>query len=180
MEIKKLTDIEGYESFEGYEICSNGDLLSYWINTNGNNRKSYLSDNYNKLTICLDDKGYVRNRIGGRNNYHKYIRRHILVAKAFINNPNHYTQVNHKDGNKINNHINNLEWCNNSMNQIHAIQTGLRQLKYNEDQIKIMCENWNNYDKKELSKLCGINYGSMYDIYTGKAIMYQKIVSKYK
>ena len=38
-------------------------------------------------------------------------RLHILVAKAFIPNPNNYLQVNHKDGNKLNNKVSNLEWA---------------------------------------------------------------------
>ena len=50
---------------------------------------------------------------------------HRLVAKAFIPNPNGFTYVNHIDGNKSNNHSDNLEWVNNSMNQIHAFEHGL-------------------------------------------------------
>ena len=43
-------------------------------------------------------------------------RLHILVAKAFIPNPNNYLQVNHIDGNKENNNLENLEWCTSSYN----------------------------------------------------------------
>lgn len=43
-------------------------------------------------------------------------RLHILVAKAFIPNPNNYSQVNHIDGNKENNNLENLEWCTSSYN----------------------------------------------------------------
>lgn len=43
-------------------------------------------------------------------------RLHILVAKAFISNPNNYLQVNHIDGNKENNNLENLEWCTSSYN----------------------------------------------------------------
>lgn len=58
---------------------------------------------------------------------------HRLVALSFIENPNNYPQVNHIDGNKNNNCVENLEWCNNSMNQIHAYKLGLRNSKQGED-----------------------------------------------
>lgn len=46
----------------------------------------------------------------------KSIKIHRLVAKAFIDNPNKYEQVNHKDENKLNNNANNLEWCDLNYN----------------------------------------------------------------
>lgn len=53
---------------------------------------------------------------------------HRLVAEAFIKNPmpDKYNQVNHKDGNKQNNNVDNLEWCDNSLNQIHAWKNGMQ------------------------------------------------------
>lgn len=50
---------------------------------------------------------------------------HRLVASAFIPNPNNLPEVNHKDGNKGNNHFTNLEWVSRSANIKHGIDTGL-------------------------------------------------------
>ena len=51
---------------------------------------------------------------------------HRLVATAFIRNPNNYDVVNHKDGNKKNNTVDNLEWCTRSYNIRHAYHNGLK------------------------------------------------------
>ena len=69
--------------------------------------------------------GYLRvglKREAGRQ-LKKYV--HVLVALTFIENPNNLPQVNHKDGNKKNNCVENLEWVSQSENIIHAIKNGL-------------------------------------------------------
>lgn len=53
---------------------------------------------------------------------------HVLVAEAFIPNPNNYPQVNHINGLKDDNRAENLEWVNNSMNQLHAYKLGLNRV----------------------------------------------------
>lgn len=63
----------------------------------------------------LDNKGYVIVTLkkDGKNSRHRI---HRLVAQAFIPNPENLSQVNHKDENKENNCIDNLEWCTNNYN----------------------------------------------------------------
>lgn len=57
---------------------------------------------------------------------------HRLVASAFIPNNNNFPQVNHKDGNKINNKSSNLEWCTPSQNGLHSYKSGLSKPKNGE------------------------------------------------
>lgn len=63
---------------------------------------------------------------------------HRLVAETFIPNPNNLSQVNHKDGNKENNCVDNLEWITNYDNMQHSIKTGLRDVKKITDKLKVV------------------------------------------
>jgi hypothetical protein len=77
------------------------------------------------LKINFDDKGYSQIRFCV-NNKKSTKKIHRLVALVFIENPLNLPQVNHKDGNKKNNNVNNLEWCTRSQNIRHAIRLGLK------------------------------------------------------
>lgn len=62
------------------------------------------------------------------NNIQRKVNSHILIALAWVDNPDPLMRkyVNHKDGNKINNVVDNLEWVTHSQNQRHAVDTGLK------------------------------------------------------
>lgn len=68
------------------------------------------------LTPYISETGYLKVKLC-ENNIRKNERVHRLVALAFLDNPSKYPEVNHKDGNKSNNTIGNLEWCNRQYNQ---------------------------------------------------------------
>jgi hypothetical protein len=59
----------------------------------------------------------------GRKPYHKIMLVHRLVAMTFIENPNGYPQINHKDENKSNNNVDNLEWCTQKYNINYGTRT---------------------------------------------------------
>jgi hypothetical protein len=105
---------------------------------------------------------------------------HRLVAKAFIPNPNNYTQVNHIDGNKENNCIWNLEWVSQARNIQHAFETGLmtnehlkgsnhHNAKLNEDIVKtIRKQKEQGASAKELCEKYNIGKTTLRDIITFK------------
>lgn len=92
--------IEGYEGI--YQIDESGTI--------------YRKDGFIlNVGTC---NGYKRVWLNDGNSRKKHLL-HVLVSKAFIDNPYSYPCVNHKDGNKLNNEISNLEWCTYRQNTAH-------------------------------------------------------------
>lgn len=90
---------------DGYKVSNYGRVLSL-AKTTIRGRK------YDKiLSASKKDNGYYTVSINGNNEYV-----HRLVAKAFIDNPNNLNEINHKDEDKSNNRVDNLEWCTKSYN----------------------------------------------------------------
>jgi hypothetical protein len=95
--------VRGYEG--RYEVSDTGQVKG----PRGPRKPSFHSKGYVQVNLHND---------GTR----KWFYVHRLVATHFIPNPNHCAQVNHKDGNKTNNVVSNLEWCTASENAIHAVR----------------------------------------------------------
>lgn len=103
-------DIKGYEGL--YQISNLGNLKS-------------IKKGNNKLIKLQNNQRYYRNNLW-KNCKYKTFSIHRLVAEAFIPNPNNFNIINHKDGNKLNNCVDNLEWCTQSHNVKESHRLGLQ------------------------------------------------------
>ena len=142
----------------------------------------YVTDNGTIYRIINNGKLYYKARINNcgyervRIKYDRYKEKlvHRLVAESFVENPHpiKYKIVNHIDGNKLNNHYTNLEWCNNKMNMQHAVKLGLgvgRRKKFNNNIVQKMY--YERLKGKSLSEI-----SAKYDI----SIVYaSKLLPKY-
>lgn len=104
------------DNFENYFVSNYGRIM----NTKHRRLLKIRTNKYGYATVCLF-----------KNGIRKYPQIHRLVAIAFLKNENSdKNQVNHKDGNKLNNNILNLEWVTASENQIHSYKNGLQKKKF--------------------------------------------------
>lgn len=122
-ELKKNKDImeewRAVKGFEGaYEISNLGNLRSIDRNSLG---KRY----FGKLISNAQDRGGYLVNILSYEGKRQTVRRHRLVAEAFIPNAERKPEVNHIDGDKTNNQVSNLEWATHRENTDHAWITGL-------------------------------------------------------
>lgn len=123
MEIWK--DVVGYKGY--YQVSNSGNVKSVdrVIYSNKLSRGTQRKLKGKPLKPYIDKRnGYVYVYFT-KDNKGTNKRIHRLVAEAFIKNPNNYDQINHIDGDKTNNKVENLEWCNAQYNVNHAYKNGL-------------------------------------------------------
>lgn len=128
--VETWEDIKDYEGY--YKISNTGEVI------NVKTKKQLViqcGDRYKQLILSKDGKSRK-----------EYI--HRLIAMAFI--PNEYNKrcVNHKDGDKFNNDISNLEWVTHSENNKHAMNTGLNQAPRGHDQ------NFSKLTNEKVMEIC--------------------------
>ncbi len=105
-------DIEGFEGL--YQVSNLGEIK---ILKSNKKKKLNYSEKYVRVHLTRD-----------KTNYTKYV--HRLVAQAFLPNPFNYKEVNHKDENKINNCVWNLEWCDRKYNNSYGTLPTRRRKAY--------------------------------------------------
>jgi len=143
--------------------------LNYDIDKNGN----VINLKKNKLmNIHVSYNGYKYVSLPGKTHYI-----HRLLGIKFIPNPLNLKEINHIDGNKLNNDLSNLEWCSSSDNTKHAYKIGLQSQKgennartnlKNLDIMKIKELSSKGTKQKELVNMFGINQSNISRIINSK------------
>ena len=108
-------DIKGLEGY--YQVSNIGTIRSLprIVNCLYNQTRQLPSKTFK---VHKQNRGYLFINVS-KNNKPKNLLVHRLVAEAFLSNPHNFKEVNHKDGNKENNNVDNLEWCTASYNKKH-------------------------------------------------------------
>lgn len=167
--VENINELEEYKISgkpSGYLVSKHGDVFSIKKGLPKKMKPQKQKNGYLLIHLHLNGKSYYR-----------WI--HRMVAEVFIPNPNNKPQINHKDGNKENNKVPNLEWVTAKENIQHAYLNKLHPTSKGENSpnaklsvddvrdISSMIES-NKYTLKEISQKTNISYYSIYLIYMKK------------
>lgn len=150
------------EGFEDYYVSNAGQIKS----------KNKILKHY----VHKQGYAYLNVKPNGRLGRGKTFRIHRCVAIAFIPNPDNKPEINHKDGNRTNNYVSNLEWCTRAENISHKFQNeienscrGIRngKAKFTEADIRYILSS--NESISNLSKQFNVRYTTIYSIKNKKS-----------
>jgi len=154
------------KEYEGRYQISNLAMVKSVQRIKANARGKYMA-NERLLKTNISSSGYYRIVFKLNDKYKTYFL-HRLLAIAFIPNPENKPFINHKDGNKLNNSLENLEWCTMSENRQHAYNTGLQNptsgeihgmCKLTENQVIDIRKRINNGEmNNEISKIYNVSH----------------------
>lgn len=147
-----------------YKVSNKGFVISKSPIVTNKGFKSIRKEKYLHLNVI---KGYHTVRLYDKGKS-KIFKVHRLVAEAFIPNPENKPEVNHKNGIKTDNRVENLEWCTSKENINHALANGLRKplkgeqkintSKLTDKQVLEIRENKLNLTRHDLSVKYGVKY----------------------
>lgn len=158
-------DVVGYEDL--FSVSNKGQLFSK--RTKKILKQNPTGSGYN---TCVT-------KLNGRKGVNLVLKLHREVAKAFIPNPNNLPVVNHKDGNKLNNDVENLEWVSVRDNVLHALsnelstvehllEANLLNRKLSKDDVLFVRNNYKPYDKnlgtRGLARRFGVSHKTIQDV----------------
>lgn len=118
-------DIENFEGY--YQVSDKGRVRSLDRIIKGNRNSSYVRKGQ-LLSPIFNSEGYLSVNLT-KEHQQKGMRINRLVAQAFIENPNNLPEVNHKDFNKQNNFVNNLEWMTTKENSQHFFSSKISEVR---------------------------------------------------
>lgn len=161
--MKRIENYENYEvSEEGFVVnLKTGRILKPDI---VKKRKNSIDSEYRRVTLC-------------ENNKPQKFALHRLVALYFVDGYEEGLEVNHKDGNRGNNHFSNLEWVTPSQNKEHALVNNLLpkgvfhgNAKYTEQDVKNVLEySSQGISRKDTATMCGVTLSFVKDVRNGRA-----------
>ena len=180
MEKEIFKPMKGYEEY--YEISNKGRIRRIKYD-NIQNEKQYGIPYYIKYRI--DKDGYLKCDLSLNGKIKRYMV-HRLVIQNFGDNPENKPCVNHKDGNKQNNDINNLEYVTVKENNLHALQTGLRIMKNNNLSKQVeQCDLDGNViniykSANDAKRITGYSQGHISECCRGELKTYKNFIWRYK
>lgn len=168
-------DVVGYEGL--YQVSNLGRVKSCARKID---RGKYVEDRGDIImSPFLNAHGYFTVMLSKRGKKKQH-RIHQMVARAFIPNPENKEMINHIDCNTQNNRVENLEWCTNSENQLHAIAHGLKTdigvnhnlSKLKEEDVRFIREHYKFrdtvYNTRTLGEMFGVSSSVISAIVLGK------------
>lgn len=173
--MEEWKDVEGYEGL--YQVSNEGRVKSLEKRVPGKCGCSQVKRE-RILKVTVNSGGYPHCDVY-KNGKHETVSVHRLVADAFISNPDNLPCVNHKDGDKTNNNVSNLEWVTYKENTAHAVSTGLLPMtdKHREaarqvgirNGKKILCSNGIEYPSiAEAARSLDLSQGNVWQVVNNK------------
>jgi len=150
-------------------------ITKYKVSNLGNVISFARKEHVKMLKLNKESTGYTSVKLPVNNKFRTCLV-HILVAKAFLKNPENKKQVNHINGIKDDNRIENLEWVTPKENAQHAVKTGLTKIKYGEEtsnsklkkeQVKKILELSKTMSARKIAKIYGVDNTTISDIIRG-------------